>query len=444
MWEHEKIACDLFYLLPKSLAGTLRAALDESGDFDTWWSGTGHFMYNFLPPEVQEHQVHFTIDEGWLYHTAGQDGPNVCNDEALGWRPPNMRTTYEPEAWMFINRECSASLCVVHLVGCVVGRLVGGEAVPLPLTNGFHVDAPLAVPPSSSSPSPPLPQSPPYPPGLYCPSSCVDALQHGVTGSGPTQLCLRGGDAPITLWCDMETAGGGWAYVARGTDPTNGRQTEAYGLPQSDPGLNERWSLGEAAIDALNEHGTLEFFVTIGPGNGPGYVPMSGSASFAQGRACNSRRPRTGSTRACTFGTGRRGRWLTIAATETTLGRAGSPVRPTSAVKSTQSHTSLWAVRAWRWKASGPTRTPTSTSAAFCWTWTRHTLFSSCGRRQHRRHGHHRALPPCRPRRQNYRQCHLCPSRRRRCCLCRHCLHQLPLNLCHRLCYHLRTPWKAA
>ena len=283
MWEHEKIACDLFYLLPKSLAGTLRAALDESGDFDTWWSGTGHFMYNFLPPEVQEHQVHFTIDEGWLYHTAGQDGPNVCNDEALGWRPPNMRTTYEPEAWMFINRECSASLCDVHLVGCVDGRLVGGEAVPLPLTNGFHVDAPLAVPPSSSSPSPPLPQSPPYPPELYCPSSCVDALQHGATGSGPTQLCLRGGGAPITLWCDMETAGGGWAYVARGSDPTSGRQTNAYGLVQSDPGLNERWSLGEAAINALNEHGQLEFFVTIGPGNGPGYVPYEWFRIFRTG-----------------------------------------------------------------------------------------------------------------------------------------------------------------
>jgi len=74
----------------------------------------------------------------------------------------------------------------------------------------------------------------------------------------------------IDLYCDMETHGGGWTYVARGSDPVDPDNADVYGTAQTDPDVNERWSFGESFInDVLTSAGTYrEYYVTIGNNNG--------------------------------------------------------------------------------------------------------------------------------------------------------------------------------
>ena len=89
-----------------------------------------------------------------------------------------------------------------------------------------------------------------YPPDGLCLPSCAefkDRYPNAETGT----YCITVGGSPTDLHCDMETMGGGWTYVSRGTDSSNGCQKLAFGDIAVDPTENTRWSLGQVAINAL-------------------------------------------------------------------------------------------------------------------------------------------------------------------------------------------------
>ena len=77
----------------------------------------------------------------------------------------------------------------------------------------------------------------------------------------------------------MDTQGGGWAYVGRGSDPTSGCTSSAFGTIQTDPDVNARWSFGDAVINQLGTtascHGSpskwMEYYYAMGTNNAYGF-----------------------------------------------------------------------------------------------------------------------------------------------------------------------------
>ena len=89
------------------------------------------------------------------------------------------------------------------------------------------------------------------------PRSCQEHRQLGQTADGVYTIYLGGGGSATQVFCDMQTDGGGWTYVARGSTEQNG----AYGSVQTDPNVAAEWSLGTAAIMQLRSSSVspLEF-----------------------------------------------------------------------------------------------------------------------------------------------------------------------------------------
>ena len=71
----------------------------------------------------------------------------------------------------------------------------------------------------------------------------------------------------------MQTDGGGWTYVKRGTDST-GQSDSPHGTVQTDPSVATRWGLGMALTNQLKSADAtyLEYYITGAPGGGGGYT----------------------------------------------------------------------------------------------------------------------------------------------------------------------------
>ena len=89
--------------------------------------------------------------------------------------------------------------------------------------------------------------------GRECFSSCYQAKQHIPDAASGVYCIIVGGNADNKqdLYCDMETMGGGWTLVARGTNANDGCDTDAFGTASVDLKLNSRWSLGDWAINEI-------------------------------------------------------------------------------------------------------------------------------------------------------------------------------------------------
>ena len=70
------------------------------------------------------------------------------------------------------------------------------------------------------------------------------------------------------MYCDMDIHGGGWSYVARGSNSLNFADSQAYGTAQTDPDVNTRWSFGDDVINELTAGGAYrEILLTLGGNN---------------------------------------------------------------------------------------------------------------------------------------------------------------------------------
>jgi hypothetical protein len=81
--------------------------------------------------------------------------------------------------------------------------------------------------------------------------------------SGVYWLDGGGAFAARRLYCDMVTLGGGWTYVARGSD-SNTQNNAAYNYPFVEPDLNGIWHLSAAHINALTGAPPYETYVRVG------------------------------------------------------------------------------------------------------------------------------------------------------------------------------------
>ena len=67
------------------------------------------------------------------------------------------------------------------------------------------------------------------PPSGMCFDSCLQAKEKYPKAETGVYCINVATDATEDLYCDMDTLGGGWTYVARGTDSSDGCQTGDYG-----------------------------------------------------------------------------------------------------------------------------------------------------------------------------------------------------------------------
>ncbi len=89
--------------------------------------------------------------------------------------------------------------------------------------------------------------------GPECYSSCYQAKQHRPDLPSGVYCITVGGDETkkFDLYCDMVTMGGGFTFVARGSNSLSGCDTNAFGTASADFTLNSRWSLGDKAINEI-------------------------------------------------------------------------------------------------------------------------------------------------------------------------------------------------
>ena len=112
------------------------------------------------------------------------------------------------------------------------------------------------------------------PPGL-CLSSCMDFLERYPKTKSGVQCIALDSSTTQDMYCDMDVHGGGWTYVARGSDSNDGCQQDSYGTVSTNMTINSRWSLGQDTINNLAMgYDYLEYLVTTGENNDNGYDPL--------------------------------------------------------------------------------------------------------------------------------------------------------------------------
>eukprot|EP00033_Pygsuia_biforma_P000813 GCRY01000947.1.p1 GENE.GCRY01000947.1~~GCRY01000947.1.p1 ORF type:complete len:311 (+),score=22.84 GCRY01000947.1:430-1362(+) len=96
--------------------------------------------------------------------------------------------------------------------------------------------------------------------------NCLEVLNNncssvtGEKGSGVYVIYLN--NRFLEVYCDMETQGGGWTYVARGTG--EGANTdEKFGQVSVDPQAASQWHLSAADVNALKTKTYLETYITM-------------------------------------------------------------------------------------------------------------------------------------------------------------------------------------
>jgi hypothetical protein len=90
--------------------------------------------------------------------------------------------------------------------------------------------------------------------GAPIPTSCKEALETGMTASGTVTIDpdSDGAEPPITVYCDQENDGGGWALVYNSIGKDTGGTTEFWNIPyaqrlmtKGQPGLGDNYYCGE-------------------------------------------------------------------------------------------------------------------------------------------------------------------------------------------------------
>ena len=86
-----------------------------------------------------------------------------------------------------------------------------------------------------------------FAPDGVCLPSCTEFLDRYPNSKSGVFCIQLDADTSMDLFCDMDTMGGGWTYAARGSDSTDGCQTDAFGSVSNDASVNSRWSLGQVS-----------------------------------------------------------------------------------------------------------------------------------------------------------------------------------------------------